>query len=389
VTVKVCIELALTARRAIMATFPEFFDSSARRATEPPPRTADGSPHYGAWADFLGSGGGEPVQPVPAERRTPAVRAALGRGSTQRPTYDVDRIASYVPWHHDPDRWGIYFWDGSLYSYARELSEQAQTDIASALDFAALTVLEHEYIHFEVEVAATELEAVADAPLYDAYLAQRFARQTQLGGPLEEALATAAEVAAAERLGNVWSALTSALTSSKSLQLSGYKEWSRVFGRRENRIGRAVLGQVLCGEAATWRSAPLRMRSSARERADVPVYWRALDASPMPAVFVPKTHAPVTIADLERWLRLSGFQLDPGAAKGDHVGIMVPSDGSPKKIAEYDSGGRRRSEFYVAQAHRVARALGVGTARDLYALIRSKGLLDPKAVLEVRSRIAY
>lgn len=147
-----------------------------------------------------------------------------GRGPDPRPRSAVeDFFAFYLPFHFYSDGWGMYIRALGIDRLARIVAAPGPVADSSLL-FAFQLLLEHEHLHFLVELAASRLEVATGAPCYPPYFANGDAAEH------EEAVANAQALTAAKR--GFSGLLSKAGASWMSQQGPGYRDFSKWLGRR-------------------------------------------------------------------------------------------------------------------------------------------------------------
>jgi hypothetical protein len=93
----------------------------------------------------------------------------------RRPDLPIDTLAYYLPFHLHGD-WGIYLREGGLLAVASILKGSPLSPGDSALIACGhRLLLDHEFTHFQAEVACARAEVVVKRRLYDGYFHDGFA----------------------------------------------------------------------------------------------------------------------------------------------------------------------------------------------------------------------
>ena len=87
-----------------------------------------------------------------------------------------DKVAWYVPFHHNTDGWGIYIKQEAVITKAARIARYMPSNlpfsadlISSVMKLAWLSFFFHEYYHHNIESYATWVEQVAKTPIFGRY----------------------------------------------------------------------------------------------------------------------------------------------------------------------------------------------------------------------------
>lgn len=105
----------------------------------------------------------------------------------------TDALAFYIPFHYNPDCWGIYIhFDGMLFLAQKIFNfDQSKISPIQAIIASRLFLYSHEYFHYKVECFASRLELSHRTPLYIGGFSKLYKNSLQSGSCREEALAEA------------------------------------------------------------------------------------------------------------------------------------------------------------------------------------------------------
>jgi hypothetical protein len=224
----------------------------------------------------------------------------------RRVELSADVIAVYRPWHQHGEDWGIYFNDVALTVFAAELARLTGTEIGRLAPLVVRQVLEHECTHFAFEVAGTEISDALSQNVYPDYVKRRFNAATTPIGPLEEVVASWAEVQFARNPPRGFRSLRPrgyafAVQYLLDLAPDGYRDW-REMETHPVEIVSGIATLIADRDMSTYRWGVV----TDEERAQVPVYFVG-DPKRMRAFgALPKTIGPPTIKRFVKWLRLIG-----------------------------------------------------------------------------------
>jgi hypothetical protein len=385
-----------------MTTYPRHFEQVAARLSfspEPPPEPrelseeeareteTDPRPSPG-WADpsegqqaarwaFKTSGPDDPMTAFsavlsldPTEQPDPDVMRDddllidfMDRRYGRKPT--TDSVASYRPWHVHGRRWGVYFSASYTLALSAATARELGEPVWRVAPLVLRQVLRHELVHFAFEVAGTQIEDVLGCPRYLSYLHDRYRQTSRFGqGPLEEAVASHAEIAFARSR-----AVTRAGLSSRGYEAviarhllasgPGYKDFGLM---RPDSRGSEVVAEVAASIADRPLSTARWDQVSPAEKRQVPTYWVG-DPSGLAIVGgIPKTAAAPSIRATERWLRRIGATLDLNGGKGSHAKATLPSG----RVVTYARG---HGALLRPEARKLAQAVGLRNERELFLAV--------------------
>lgn len=285
----------------------------------------------------------------------------------------ADAIACYVPWHVDPARWGIYFFERPFFAFVMTVARLSDVSPNSLAPVVLRQLLFHELEHFRFEVVGTELEDVLRRPLYVDYLRRRFGRPVDgMSGPVEETLATWREVRFAR--GKLQAFLRpkppkylAAVSQAASDSPPGYRDWNvAASDAGRERLVAAVAGliadrPITTGGWGNWLTE--------ENKRSVPRRWVGNPAF-LPNVGALQKSAPqVTIRTFERWLRAQGIRSIARKGKGSHRGFEYQG----RREGYGTSGGSDR--LYMNDAKRLSRFFGYPTVADFLIAVSTRSLL--------------
>jgi hypothetical protein len=275
----------------------------------------------------------------------------------------VDAIAVYRPWHVHREEWGIAIDELELGQFVASIATYAKLSPARLAPLVTRQVLAHENVHFSFEVAATEIEDLLGEPRYLAYLSGRFGGPNRWSsGPLEEVVATSAEIRFAESLpargrGSAPRAYRDAVNAVNRLGPPGYCDFELM--ANPHYAERIVADTAaLIANRDVW-SPNWWPRVGPAETDQVPLYWRG-DPSRLGLFGLGKTVAAPSIRRFEKWLysvvgatRLKGTK---------HAKAELPNG---VRVTYKDDG----AELLPPEAQQIAQKVGLRNRRALYQYV--------------------
>lgn len=360
--------------------FPEFFESGAAAvpASEGDWVPVNPGPGLAPWIS-------DPFDPGEDDRIT--VIETEGDAATGGPPFDVesrdwgesgyegsgaDAIACYIPWHSSPPNWGIYFFEGPLFAFARQIASAAGESANAIAPIVLRQVLFHELAHFRFEVVGTELEDAIGRPLYLDYGRYRFGIPVgDLSGPVEESFATWREVRYAR--GKLQRFLQpkpprylAAVETLASASPPGYRDWRQAASeQKQEHVVAAIASLIADRSISTGGWGNWLTEENYRS---VPRRWVG-DPRLLPAVkALEKSTGPVTITKFRRWLRDHGIEPRPtkSRSQGSHY--------------EFEYGGRKdgygtskgSDEMYFKDVKRLAKFFDYPSVVDFQTAVRER-----------------
>jgi hypothetical protein len=275
----------------------------------------------------------------------------------------ADAIAVYAPWHVYRDDFGAYIQEQPLLELASRMADDLGVSFAEIAPHGLRQIVLHEQAHFMFEVAATELEDVAEEWLYPAYVNHAGPAPPLTAGVPEEIWASWREVEYARRVERRFPRLVGYgdLVKSELRQLPpGYRDFE-LMGRRGGEVRTAVasLIQVRYQALRTDRwGAP-----TGKEAERMPIYWIGNEDVLLGLGGIPRTVGFPTIRRFEKWLRKIGAQIDKRGGRGSHRKVRLPNG----RTAGYAVSG---NHLLQPEAGQIARELGIGNARALFEYVR-------------------
>jgi hypothetical protein len=279
----------------------------------------------------------------------------------------ADAIACYIPWHADPRKWGIYFFQRPFFAFVREIAASAGLPPDLVAPVVLRQVLFHELEHFRFEVVGSELEDVLGRGLYLDYLRLRFGRPAAgLSGPVEESLATWREVRFAR--GKLQGFLRPkppsylpAVMAAATAAPPGYRDWNAAASDRGRERLVAAVASLIAGHRIStggWGNW-----LSEENKQSVPRHWVG-DPRFLPSVrALEKTAPQVTIRHFERWLKSQGITPIKDKGKGSHRSFEYAG----RREGYGTSGGNDR--LYLNDAKRLYKFFGYATVADFLTAV--------------------
>lgn len=133
---------------------------------------------------------------------------------------------------------GVYVAVEPFKQFCADLARETGGSASGVAPYALAQLVRHESVHFQMEVEATQMEEICASALYVPYVRSHYndsavAQGVPCEGPLEEALATWAEVEyarSAKRRASAMSRYPAAVQTMADRLPAGYKDW-RIFER--------------------------------------------------------------------------------------------------------------------------------------------------------------
>ncbi len=278
--------------------------------------------------------------------------------------FGTETLACYLPWHIFRPVWGIVLNQSSLDQYAQRFADQCGCSLNEIRPLVVQQVIQHEYVHFDFEVIATQVEDALGEHRYVEYVWNRYWNANNwTNGPLEELIATAAESAfarlPAQRLpyGIKPRGYTRAVTKINRTAPPGYRD----FERMDDPVDAERIAADLVGVIANDRGvvgSGWYPRTSRADRSQVPIYW---DGEPTGcgeyglARNVPQIP---TLKRFESWAeKIEGAVLKQGAK---HRKVEFPNG----QTITY-SAPKKTGRLFDNQVSKIAQAAGLHKASDL------------------------
>jgi hypothetical protein len=273
----------------------------------------------------------------------------------------ADQVAIYRPYHEYREAWGIFVYEKLFVRLASSIGGWCGTSGAVVAPFVLRQVIAHEQVRFAWEVAGTEIEDVLGYPAYRPYLHIRRDGPTPwTSGRLEEAVASAAEVAYARRVRRSAPALyPDAVDANLAHVGPPYADW-RAMRHHEPEI-RAAVATLIAGHPD---------RHMGR--------WASLTAAELRSARVCWVGNPLTLSSLAaRRLR----EMPPARATFERcatevMGATLERDQTMPAQGLVRLGGRVRTyatapDWLLAQdAEQMARLFGANSVREFHRAVR-------------------